>query len=76
MSESGSIFERIKQKLDIVDEIVRKSTPPSGYPTSDALIAAASEDRPGEGNLARLVRGVLRSTLEQHRTRQATKGDR
>jgi hypothetical protein len=50
--------------------------PPSGSTTLDELIAAAGEDRPGETNLARLVRGALRSTLEQRRTRQAREADR
>lgn len=67
---------QLSRAIDIIDEIVRTSTPPSGYLTSDALIAAVSEERPGEENLARLVRGILRSTLEQHSTRQATKADR
>jgi len=67
---------QLSEAIDIIDQIVRTSAPPSGSPTLDALIAAASEDRPGEAHLARLVRGVLRSTLEQRRTRQAREVDR
>ena len=67
---------QLSEAIDVIDQIVRTSAPPSGSPTLDALIAAASEDRPGETNLARLVRGVLRSTLEQRRTRQAREADR
>jgi hypothetical protein len=63
------------EAIDIIDHIVRTSAAPSGSNTFDALIAATSEGRPGEANLARLVRGVLRSTLEQRRTRQATETD-
>lgn len=60
----------LSQAIDIVAELVRTSISASGDPTFDALIDAASEDRPSETRLARLVRAVLRSTLEQHRTRQ------
>ena len=67
---------QLSDAIDVIDQIVRTSAPPSGSPTLDALIAAASEGRPGETNLARLVRGVLRSTLEQRRTRQAREADR
>jgi hypothetical protein len=63
------------EAIDIIDHIVRTCAAPSDSNTLDALIAATSEDRPGEANLARLVRGVLRSTLEQRRTRQATETD-
>jgi hypothetical protein len=61
--------------IGIIEHIVRTSPVPSLSNALDALIAATSEDRPGEENLARLVRGVLRSTLEQRRTRQATEAD-
>jgi hypothetical protein len=63
------------EAIDIIDHIVRTRAAPSDSNTLDALIAATSEDRPGEANLARLVRGVLRSTLEQRRTRQARETD-
>ncbi|HEY0226532.1 MAG TPA: hypothetical protein VGC05_09060, partial [Mycobacterium sp.] len=67
---------QLDEALDIIDQIVRTSTPPDGSPTFDELIAAAGEAGAGEGALARLVRGVLRSTLEQRRTRQAREADR
>jgi hypothetical protein len=67
---------QLSEAIEIIDQIVRTSMPPSGSTTLDELIAAASEDRPGETNLTRLVRGVLRSTLEQRRTRQAREADR
>jgi hypothetical protein len=66
---------KLSEAIDIIDQIVRTSAPPSGSLTLDALIAATTEDRPGEANLARLVRGVLRSTLEQRSTRQAREAD-
>jgi hypothetical protein len=39
-------------------------------PTLDAVLTAAAEDRPGEQTLDELVRAVLRSTLEQLRSRE------
>jgi hypothetical protein len=39
-------------------------------PSADALLASAGEDRPDEPALEVLVRAVLRSMLEQRRTRQ------
>ncbi len=63
------------EAIDIMDEIVRTGVPPTGSPTLDALIDATREDGPGEADLAKLVRGVLRSTLEQRRTRLAREVD-
>jgi hypothetical protein len=63
------------EALNIIDRIVQTSATQSGANTLDALIDATSEDRAGETNLATVVRGVLRSTLEQRRTRQATEND-
>jgi hypothetical protein len=66
---------QLSEAIDVIDQIVRTSAPPGGCPTLDALIAAASEDRPGEAKLAGLVRRVLRSTLEQRRSRQTIEAD-
>jgi hypothetical protein len=63
------------EALNIIDRIVQTSATQNGTNTLDALIDATSEERAGETNLATLVRGVLRSTLEQRRTRQATEND-
>ena len=67
---------QLSEAIDIIDQIVRTSAAPDGSPALGALIAATGEERPGEANLARLVRGVLRSTLEQRRTRQAREAER
>lgn len=67
--------QQLGEAIDIMDEIVRTGVPPTGSPTLDALIDATREDRPGEADLAKLVRGVLRSTLEQRRTRLAREVD-
>lgn len=66
---------QLSEAIDIIDQIVRAGAPPGGQPTFDATIAAAGEDRPGEAELTGLVRRVLRSTLEQRRTRQAREAD-
>ena len=67
--------QQLSEAIEIIGEIVRTGTPPSDSPTLDALIAATSDERPGEASLAKLVRGVLRSTLEQRRTRLAREVD-
>ena len=41
-----------------------------GAPTFDAVLAAVREDTSGKRPLDELVRAVLRSTLEQLRSRQ------
>lgn len=64
------------ETIDIVERFVRTSGTPGGAPSLDALIVATSQDQPAETDLAKLVRGVLRSTLEQCRTRQATEAER
>jgi hypothetical protein len=71
----GEPSPRLSEAIDIIDHIVRTSLPPNGSLTLDALIATTSAERTGEANLARLVRGVLRSTLEQRRMRQARETD-
>lgn len=47
----------------------------AGTPTFGAMLAAVREDRSGETPLDELVRAVLRSTLEQLRSRQAAEPD-
>jgi hypothetical protein len=66
---------QLSEAIDIIGQIVRASAPPGGPPTLDAVITAAREDPPGEAALAGLVRRVLRSTLEQRRTRQTREAD-
>jgi hypothetical protein len=50
---------------------VRAVTPAGRESTLDALHIPCREDRPDEHGLEALVRRVLRSMLEQVRTRQA-----
>jgi hypothetical protein len=57
------------QQLDAAIESLEELTQAAG-PTFDLVLAAACEDRSGEQALNALVRSVLRSTLEQLRSRQ------
>jgi hypothetical protein len=55
--------------LEQIDQAVWASA--KGAPSFEAVLFRAREAVPGEGGLARLVRRVLRSALEQFCTRQA-----
>jgi hypothetical protein len=59
------------EAIAVLGRTVRAVTPSDGVSAFDALLSSCREDRPGEPRLDRLVRRVLRSTLEQLRTRQA-----
>lgn len=63
------------QKLEAAIESLDELTNAAG-PTFNAVLAAARADRSGEQPLDELVRAVLRSTLEQHSSRQAALGGR
>jgi hypothetical protein len=62
---------QLNEAIHLIGRAVREVTPPGGEPTFDALHIACCQERPVEQGLERLVRRVLRSTLEQLRTRQA-----
>jgi hypothetical protein len=64
--------QQLSEAIYFMGKTVRAVAPPQGPPTLDALLISCREDRPGEQGLERLVRRVLRSTLEQLRIRQAT----
>jgi hypothetical protein len=61
--------QRLSEAIRFVGRAVREVTPPGGEPTLEALLISCGEDWPGEHGLETLVRRVLRSTLEQVRTR-------
>jgi hypothetical protein len=67
--------QRLVEAIEYLDEMVRAAARPAGAPTLDAVLAAVREDRSGEQPLDELVRTVLRSTLEQLRSRQAAAPD-
>jgi hypothetical protein len=64
--------QQLNEAIHLMSQTVRAVAPPQGGPTLDALLISCQEDRPAEQGLKRLVRRVLRSTLEQLRIRQAT----
>jgi hypothetical protein len=59
------------EAICFIGRVVRAAAPVGGAPTLDALHVWCLEDRPGEPGIDRLVRRVLRSTLEPLRARQA-----
>jgi hypothetical protein len=65
---------RLGEAIDAMGQMLRAATPGGGAPTLDALLATTREDSPGEGDLHRLTRRVLRSTLEQALYRQSIYG--
>jgi hypothetical protein len=62
---------QLGEAIDSLTEKLEAAARASGTRTFDAVLAAASADRSGEHTLGELVDSVLRSTLEQHRSRQA-----
>ena len=67
---------RLSDAIDAIERALRATMAPGGAPPSfDALLRAVQEDQPGESALDGLARRVLRSTLEQLRTRQAEEAD-
>ena len=65
---------RLAQAFDSMGQAVRAAAGGRGEPPIDALLVAI-RDRPlGEGAVDKVARRVLRSALEQRRTRQAKEG--
>jgi hypothetical protein len=63
---------QLGEAICVVSRAVEAAFPPGSEPTLEALLISCREDRAGEYGHDTLVRRVLRSTLEQVRTRQAT----
>src|SRR5262249_4773429 len=61
---------RLSEAIDSLSREVQAATAESDPMVFDALLTAAGEDRPGERELDGLARRVLRSMLEQRRTRR------
>jgi len=59
----------LNEAILLMIRAVRSSAPSGGTPTLDALLISSRENQTGEQGLDRLVRRVLRTTLEQLRTR-------
>jgi hypothetical protein len=62
---------RLADAMESLGRAAGEASSQLGIPLFDALLAAASEDRPGEERLDQLVRRVLLSMLEERRTRTA-----
>src|SRR5262249_37656506 len=62
---------QLDEAIRCIGRAVRAAAPPGGAPTLDSMVISCREDRPDEQGLERLARRVLRSTLDQLRTRQA-----
>jgi hypothetical protein len=67
---------RLSEAFDLLEQAVREATPQVGAPTVELLLTAASESRPRERELDRLVRRVLLATLEERRIRQPAQSTR
>jgi hypothetical protein len=66
---------RLNEAIESIGRALAATTTTDGTPSFDALLDYVRQDRGDERGLDRLVRQVLRSTLEQLRSRQATEGD-
>ena len=66
----ASLPRPVAEALNSIGQALTVATPAAGVPSFDAVLALCEEDRPGELPLDRLARRVLRSALEQLRTRQ------
>lgn len=66
---------QLGEAIESLSEVIQAAVPAGGTPTFDAVLAGAREDRSGEQPLDKLVRTVLRATLEQLRSRQAAAPD-
>jgi hypothetical protein len=62
---------RLGDALACLGRTLEEAAPPGGAPTTNALLLACKEERPDERGLHRLVRRVVRSTLDQLGTRRA-----
>jgi len=62
--------QRLSEGMYSIGRAVRAITPAGGTPTFDALLIWCCEDWRGEQGIDALTRRVLRSTLEQLRTRR------
>jgi hypothetical protein len=67
----GEPSQRLVEAIESLDGTLQAVAGDAGTPTFDAVLAAVREDRSGEQPLDELVRAVLRTTLEQLRSRQA-----
>jgi len=63
--------EHLSEAISFIRQAIRAATSTCDQPTIDVLLNSCRKDRPSQYRLEALVRRVLRSTLEQLRSRQA-----
>ena len=63
--------EHLSEAISFIRQAIRAATSTCDQPTIDVLLNSCRKDRLGQYRLEALVRRVLRSTLEQLRSRQA-----
>jgi hypothetical protein len=66
---------QLNKAIQSLGEVIQGAARGDGAVSLDAVLAASREDRVGEQPLGERVRGVLRATLEQLRSRQAAAPD-
>jgi hypothetical protein len=66
---------QLNEAIDLLDRLLVDATARDAPPTFDAVLETARAERADEPALEKLVRRVLRSTLEQLRSRQAGPGN-
>ncbi|HEX4217461.1 MAG TPA: hypothetical protein VHZ02_03780 [Acidimicrobiales bacterium] len=64
----AELTPRLSRAIDALDQVVRPAAT-GDDPSLNDLLAAVMQDRPGQTELDALVHSVLRSALEQRRTR-------
>jgi hypothetical protein len=62
---------KLDKAIASLSAVIERAAPADDPPSFDAVLAASRENRAGEQPLDELVRGALRATFEQLRSRQA-----
>jgi len=60
----------VAHAIEVLERVVQSSTQGQSTPTFDAVLAATQTPQPGESALDGLARRVLRSVLDQLRSRR------
>jgi hypothetical protein len=63
---------QLREAIAFLGQLIRDVTRPGDVPRFDDVLASCQEDRPDASRLQTLARRVLRSTLDQLRSRRAT----
>jgi len=63
---------QLSEAVSFIGQAIRAVTPPGGVPMFDEVVDSCGEDRPDAPGLETLARRVMRSTLDQLRSRHMT----